>query len=392
MKVKDWNPERVSIPYLETIIPKLYFEYKNLVTPSEVPNEFHVFGFMNMISAFIGDKIYFNEGGDTIYPNLWTLFLAPSGLGRKSTSINPIAKILSKTNVVNFLPSKGSPEGFFKALEKHKGIGFRRDTELGALLGALKRNYQQGFADEFCELYDTLPSPLKKRLSHSTIEIPQLAITWLAATTPESLSKCCGAEQIAVGFLPRWNIVFGSESSTKISFRYQRFEDSFNNFARKLAKLYPKTKTQYTFSEASKKVYHKWYIKHHHYRGRLGKFAVRIREVAKRYAVLFAFLDGRQKVYSRDIISGCEFSRYFIYSATRLLNTELSESQFDANCKRVKEAIKKLKSSTNRNLMRTTHLNKKDFLLCIDTLYASGEIGQYENDTWFIDKEIVDEY
>lgn len=389
---QDLLPERASIPHLEACLPPLYSEYKDLVTPSEVPNEFHVFGFMTMISALVGDHIYFEEGNDTIYPNLWTLFLAPSGIGRKSTAINPIAKILAKTHKVQFLPSRGSPEGFFVALHDFGGVGMRRDSELGTLLGALQRDYQKGFADELCELYDPLAAPIVKRLTKSTIEIPKVAMTWLAATTPSSLNKCSGHEQIAGGFLPRWNIVFGTQSKNLISFRPRKSPGYLNTFVRKLIALYPQDKIRMSFSQPSRKIYHRWYVREHKTEGQLGTFLVRIYEVVKKYAVLAAFLEGRDEVCSRDIVTASEFGNYFIHSAKRLLSYELSENQFDGNCKKIKVAIKRLEThATTRDIMRGTHLKKRDFELCIDTLYASGEINE-EAGVWYIDEEIINEY
>lgn len=385
-------PERASISHLEACIPTLYPEYKELVTPSEVPNEFHIFGFMIMISALIGDRIYFEEGNDVIYPNLWTLFLAPSGIGRKSTAINPIAKILAKTKKVNLLPSRGSPEGFFIALKDFGGIGLRRDSELGSLLGALQRDYQKGFVDELCELYDPLAAPLVKKLTKATIEIPEVAVTWLAATTPDSLNKCSGYERIAGGFLPRWNIIFGTPSKNLISFRQRKCPDYFDKFVRKLIKFRPENKIRMSFSAPSQRVFHRWYVKHHGVGGHLGTFVVRIHEVVKKYAVLIALLDERDEVCSRDIVAASEFGNYFIHSAKRLLSYELFENRFDSSCKKIKSAIKSLEeSATAREIMRRTHLKKKDFELCVDTLFASGEIGIGDS-IWYIDEELTDEY
>ena len=393
MNKQDEIPGRASISHLEACIPILYPEYKELVTPSEVPNEFHIFGFMTMLSALVGNQIYFEEGNDTIYPNLWTLFLAPSGVGRKSTAINPVIKVLAKTKKVNLLPSRGSPEGFFTALADFKGIGLRHDSELGALLGALQRDYQKGFADELCELYDPLSAPLVKKLTKTTVKIPEVALTWLAATTPSSLNKCSGHDRIAGGFLPRWNIVFDTPSRNLISFRPRKCPGYFDRFVEQLVKLRPKTRTRMFFSPPAQRVFHHWYVKDHNIKGHLGIFVTRIYEVVKKYAVLLALLDRRDEVCSRDIITASEFGNYFIHSARRLLNYELSENQFDSNCKKIKVAIKHLDSNaTTREIMRGTHLKKKDFELSIDTLYASGEINVTKGKVWYIDEEITNEY
>ena len=113
---KRKKPAEDNIDGLEECMPDLYREYLELVTPSEVPKEYHVFVFMNMISALTGDKIYFREGNDVVYPSLWTLLLGDSGVGRKSTAFSPAIKILAKCGKVNMLAAMGSQEGFFVEL------------------------------------------------------------------------------------------------------------------------------------------------------------------------------------------------------------------------------------------------------------------------------------
>ena len=170
MSIEKHQNNNGIIASLEAGMPSLYGEYKQLVTPSEVPDEFHLFVFMTMITALVGDKLYFKEGNDVIFLHLWLMLLGVSGISRKTTAFSPAVKVLAKTGKVNLLASKGSSEGFFKELVEKKGVGLLRHSELGSLLGALSKDYMGGFVDELCELYDPSPARLVKRLSKKVYE------------------------------------------------------------------------------------------------------------------------------------------------------------------------------------------------------------------------------
>ncbi len=385
------------IKSLEGQMPSLYREYKQLVTPSEVPDEFHLFVFMTMISALVGDKVYFKEGNDVIFLHLWLMLLGVSGISRKTTAFSSAVKVLAKTRKVNLLASKGSSEGFFKELVEKKGVGLLRHSELGSLLGALRKDYMGGFIDELCELYDPSPARLVKRLSNETFSVDHFAVSWIAATTPDSLSKCNANERIAGGFLPRWNVVFGGPPSTFIHFRKAKCPDYFDKFVEKLIGIYPAELSEAKFTGGAMQVHKEWYMCHRPkvQDGRIGYFEIRIFEVVKKYAVLLAFLNGRRDISKSDMIMAIEFGNYFFSSATRLITREIAENKFEHMLQRILKAIPRLKAkgkkTSQRNLMRNISMSKQYFLSCIDTLEARGDVKRNKDETWDVVEENTDE-
>ncbi|HUU19763.1 MAG TPA: DUF3987 domain-containing protein [Sedimentisphaerales bacterium] len=387
-----------SITNLEAQMAPLYGEYKQLVTPSEVSEEFHLFVFMTMISALVGDKLFFREGNDVIYPHLWTMLLGSSGTGRKTTAFSPAVKVLAKTGKVNLLAPKGSAEGFFKELVEHEGVGLLRHSELGSLLGALKKDYMGGFADELCEIYDPASASLVKRLSQETLSVDHFAVSWIAATTPDSLNRYDAYERIAGGFLPRWNIVFGGPPNTFIHFRKAKYPDYFNKFVGKLIKPYPTESYEAKFSDDAMKVHKEWYD---YYRpriqdGRVGAFEIRILEVVKKYAVLLAFLNDRKEVSKDDMMLALKFGDYFFSTATRLITTEIAENKNELLLQKILRAIRRLKKkgkpTLRRNIMRSTSLLVRDFEIGTKTLEARGDVvHNTKDDTWDLGEESTDE-
>jgi hypothetical protein len=397
MSIQQHENNSVSITELEAQMPELYREYLQLVTPSEVSYEFHIFVFMTMISALVGDKVYYREGNDIIYPHLWTLLLGSSGIGRKTTAFSPAVKILAKTGKVKLLASKGSSEGFFKELAEHEGVGLLRHSELGSLLGALKKDYMGGFADELCELYDPAPAGLVKRLANETISVEHYAVSWIAATTPDSLNKYDAYERIACGFLPRWNIVFGGPPGTLIHFRQAKCSDYFDTFVNRLKAIYPAETYEIKFGDDAMTIHKKWYDEHRSnlQDGQLGSFEIRILEVVKKYAVLLSFLNGRDEVSKDDMTLAIIFGNYFFSTATRLITTEITENKFEHDCQRILKAIRRFrekgKPRKERELLRNITFPKRYFLLCTETLEARGDIvHSIENKTWDFPEEDTD--
>ncbi len=370
----------MNVTELEKRMGLLYRDYKQLVTPSEVPNEFHLFVFLTMISALVGDKIFFNEGNDTVYPNIWTMLVGQSGTSRKSTAFRPSLKILGKIDEVNLLAPSASPEGFYKELEEYEGVGLLRHTELGTLLGSLRKDYMGGFVDFLCEMYDPMSAPLRRRLSKDTTNIDKLAVSWIAATTPDSLNKCGASSRIASGFLPRWNIVFGTPSPTFISYRKRLTGDYFVNFIQKLRQMIPTTAYEIRLGEEALATHEVWYIKH---RTRMTKypnetldcFGIRILEVVKKYAVLLAYLHNQTTVTKGAMETAIMFGDYFFSTADRLVTTEIAENLFEADCQKILRAIIRYKGkATVRQLMRSTHFKKKDLEERVDTMTARGDV------------------
>lgn len=383
-----------SIKFIEVHMPGMYQRYKDLVTPSEVSAEFHLFAFMTMIAASVGDKLYYVEGNDIVYLHIWTMFLGLSGAARKTTAINPVAKILAAMKTIKILASSGSPEGFREELRDADGVGFRKDSELGTLLGGLKRDYMKGATDEFCEIYDPTSVPLKRRLSSNkhAKEIRHCALTWLAATTMDSLNKCSGHAQIAGGFLPRWNIVFGGPPEALIPFRSAKPKEEFCKFVEDMLEMQPQDETECTFSIGAKRAYTKWYNENRMVgeEGFIGNFRIRILEVVKKYACLIGHVRHRSEVLQSDMVIAIRFGDYFLESAKRLVEQEISESQFEGDCQKILRAVGRLEEkkikATQRELMRTTKLNKFDFSRIIDTMMERGDIVMNEDKTWSTEK------
>jgi len=361
-------------------MPGLYHEYKRLVTPSEVSNEFHLFVFMNMISAVAGDRLWFMHGYDKVYLNLWTMLLGLSGHGRKTTATSPAIQILDKMGA-NILASQGSQEGFIKELQDKKGVGLMHHPEFGSFLGQLGKDYMGGFVDFLCQVYDPSAAALRKRLSNDDIMIEHLSVSWLSATTPDSMNRYDADSRVASGFMPRWNIVFGSAPLTYFNHRPPGNPGHFDKFvSRLIGMLNPQKGHAVTgkmmFSPDALWGVHKgWYDKMRPVvdGGNLGSFQMRIFEVVKKYACLLAWIENRATVDPKYMDLALEFGDYFLGSAKRLLTEEISQTPFERDCQKVIRAIRRGKTDS-RAICQGTKLRGERLNECARALNERGQL------------------
>lgn len=393
------------ITNIEQNMPAPYQKYKALVTPSEVPLEFHPFVFLTMISAIIGDKVYFIEGTDKIYPNLWTLLIGESSVSRKSSAIRPALSTLEKMDSIKLLSSRGSPEGIFEEIVKNDGVGLLSHSELGSLLGGLKKDYMRGLTEDFCEYYDPLGAKLKKKLISKDSFIAHLAISWIACTTQTSLSQHVTAsdDRIASGFLPRFNIVFGTTiTDDLVPFRPPKEQAKQDTLLKKLTDLsirLGKSPVEFTFSQEAVQVFSTWYndkrreMTDNPPDGVVGYFWTRALEVAKKYAAIFAILKGKPNIIDKaSMKQAILIGEYFLASSQRLIEREIPASCDDRIMQQIFKVVEKFTKKKGcaeyRDIIAYTHTTKKKLEPYLDTLKEQGLIDDTTEVTGLVSKRV----
>jgi len=380
------------ISEIEKRMTPLYHDYKKLVTPSEVSNEFHLFVFMTMISAAVGYRIWFDFNGLPVYCNLWTLLLGESSLSHKSTAMRTAAWLLKEIGNVALLPTDGSKEGFYMALFENEGTKLLQEDELGSMLGSLKRDYNSGFMDFLCKTYDTL-IPMEKQLVSKTIVIKKPQFTWLAGTTLSSMNRYDASGNIGGGFLPRWNVVFGSDPQEVYPFTKRRSPGFFDDFLNEMREIFsPDNKTyprgESRFSPDAQKVYSAWYNETYPYGGTGGvaSFTIRIFTVVKKYALLLAFLRRQSTVDVAPMSLAIDIGEYFLKTAERLIIKELHANDFEGTCQKIANAIeragKEETPATGRQILRYCRdMGKKTRDYCLETMLQRGDVV-FEDDVY----------
>lgn len=192
---------------LERAIPKEGFIKRYIDVFSEVtdtPKTFLWWGAMVAVATVLGKKAYIPWETRRLYPNLWCVFLAPSG-SRKGTGIDIPTRLLEQIDPELLLPQVASEEGLTKALaeeEEGRDEGFVRWQEFSKILKSWSSKQSWQASQEFwINIWDN--KNWKKKLSGTEFKIPVTSISFLSACTPKTFSKFFTPEDLEGGFFGR---------------------------------------------------------------------------------------------------------------------------------------------------------------------------------------------
>ena len=119
-----------------------YVDYARKMT--DAPLAFHVAGGLAAMAGAIGSNVYWKGGGGREqWPNLYILLLAPSGVFRKSTSVDLPTYPLGNAVPGVILDREFSPEQFIRNLAAQP-TSVLKESEFGSLLERMKSSYMQG--------------------------------------------------------------------------------------------------------------------------------------------------------------------------------------------------------------------------------------------------------
>jgi hypothetical protein len=161
-------------------------------------DNYHLAGFLTMAGVLLGKSILTQEGGDDIYPNLYTVVVGKAGFARKDSANNRAIKFLRAVDPdVAIVETIGSIEQFIgycqnrqKELIKGGFDGpFRivlRFRELQGLIAKAGQKATGNIWSKLCELYDC-PPELTTAVKNDNAIVLQPVGAMQAATCPEWL-------------------------------------------------------------------------------------------------------------------------------------------------------------------------------------------------------------
>ncbi len=181
-------------------------DYLAAVTPlTDAPVEFHLASGLAALAGAVGNRMHVESWGQTVYPHLWAVLVAPSSFWRKSTSINTAEGILRAAVPASAMPSDFSREKLLTILSENPA-GLLTIKEFGGFLAVLGASYMQGTKEVLTDLYDG-PDLFTRALRKDVIEIRRPALSILAATTLDWLESRITEGDLRGGFLARFLFV-----------------------------------------------------------------------------------------------------------------------------------------------------------------------------------------
>lgn len=180
--------------------------YELGVSLTDAPLPFHLFTAATVYGVALGRRVCLPWGVEGLFPNLYTLLIAKSGL-RKSTVTKFYGNLLPPEFVLN---PPGSREGYLADLAE-KPVSVLRVDEFGSFLGSCEREYLRGVVGDITSFYDCPEEimPARLRRAENSIIIRDCAPSIIGATTADWFAGRAKEDDFAGGFLARFIFVLG---------------------------------------------------------------------------------------------------------------------------------------------------------------------------------------
>lgn len=184
-----------------------YVNYARSLT--DAPLMFHVGAGLVALATATGSAVSWQGGSRENWPNLYLLLLAPSGLYRKSTSVDLAMSLLTRAAPGRVMTNEYSPEQFLRTFAEHPA-SVMKEAEFSSLLERMKANYMSGFKQRLTELYDCVDEYSRHTRGEGMgdkghlLRIERPALSILAASTTDWLVESITELDLRSGFIPRF--------------------------------------------------------------------------------------------------------------------------------------------------------------------------------------------
>lgn len=177
-----------------------------LESRTDAPPDFHYHAAMAALSLAMGSNVWCDGWGRPLYPNIWSIIIAPSGYG-KSVPLDFAEAIARKAGLgQSVLPNSFSQEALLSELS-HTPTGAFFLQEFSAFVRGLEREYNAGATQWLTELYD-VPADYKRTIMRKgnpeQIVITKPCLTILGASSPSWFADTFKEGSLSGGFLARF--------------------------------------------------------------------------------------------------------------------------------------------------------------------------------------------
>jgi Protein of unknown function (DUF3987) len=172
------------------------------------------------IAAAMERKVWVRTMGSDLYPNLYTLLVGPSGIG-KGKALTAGERILRAVPDLKIGPSDMTAAALIDALNEavrrvvNLGdppfVEFNSLTIISREFGVMIPAWENAFMNNLTDIYDGLPVDQKRRGRELHIEIPHPQINLLGACTPSYLNEVIPIGAWDQGFISRTIMVYSGD-------------------------------------------------------------------------------------------------------------------------------------------------------------------------------------
>jgi hypothetical protein len=231
-------------------------DYVEYTRQTEPPTPFHFFAGLTVLGATLARNVYFPRGSGNLFPNICTVLVAPPGRCKKTTACNLAVNLYRRVGGF-VLADKITPEALVEAFKtRQSATGLIYAPEWSVFLG--RQRYLEGLVPMLTALFDCPDIWSSGTVLRGDVQLFRVALSHLAATTPDSMQTSIMRDAFGGGFMSR--LLFIVQHETPRSFPLPPPLDQ--KLARKLLdglSQLQRTHGTFTLTPDARQWYETWY-------------------------------------------------------------------------------------------------------------------------------------
>lgn len=199
---------------------KSFIGYASEQTDS--PKKFLLISGLTALASAIGNKAWIRVWGQRIFPNLWCLLVAPSGIFRKNTAIDFALNLLRQATKGRIAPADFSREAWLDSL-KTNPAQIIVSKEFGELLTKLSRDFMAGTKETLTDFFTSTPVYERATKGGGLVRIEYPCISLIGGSSLIWLQERLKSSDFGGGFLARFLLSTATEKERWLGIR--QFKD-----------------------------------------------------------------------------------------------------------------------------------------------------------------------
>jgi predicted transcriptional regulator len=393
---------------------KHIIKYYDSISPS--PIEYLITATVTALSGAVGKNAFINITDSlTIYLNVWSVLIGPSSVMRKTTAINECKKELQRINDTAYNEYKNLYASYCSELEEAKSnkIKFEKPiplrkyfifpndstiesltdilsysdkgllvhSEFGSLLAQLNRSYSGDSKQFLTHIYDVPDTYEVSRATKNNILIQKPFLSILAASTIDWVKENSSPSDLRTGFLARFLYSIRNkpdEHKGIIPLLKLRERTSHSPYYINVREIYDYLTSiepgEISICKEAIELHCSYDIESYYEMLQTtneneASFKARLVIYCLKFAALIALTDKRMMISKDDMEDSILLTDYFKKNVERLLNNEISLTEFTRHEKKIIDLLKNKKGKCKHStLLQLSNLKAKDFNEVINNL------------------------
>jgi len=350
---------------------------------SESPPVFHLATLFQTVACLVGRSRYIVQGEDNIYPNVYTLVVAPSSLHKKTSAIRLLKQNLNRLQAMKgFIGQVGSPEGLFGALQENGGSAVCFYSEAGQLLAqAVSKKYMGDILEMLNDLYDC-PDFYRKRLSSGSKTANNVCFNLIGASQLDSLTKHVRESDLLSGFLPRFAVVFDDRLQPHMVRRPapdMKLQNKIVSHLNEILKACQEP-TAMDLTRDAWEYFESWgndkYMQAVVAPPQIQPMYGRLETHALKFCIIIHLTryPEETEIDTTSTMAACDYADFILTSYRRLVMEELTFTVNEQKLKKVADFIKNSEEISHRDVCNFTRYRKRELDELLQTLVEMGKI------------------